>query len=103
GSSTARAPTLNDCTPAQGSEVHVAIDGIHRGKYLLGSAVRPGMDQLLHKLSANYELALLSGDNEKEREHFRRLFGASAELHFNQSPLDKLAFIRRLQQSGKTV
>jgi len=103
GTGAARLPSLNDTAPTPGSEVHVAIDGIARGKYLLGSAVRPGMDQLLDKLSANYELALLSGDNEKEREHFRWLFGASAELHFNQSPLDKLAFIRRLQQAGKTV
>ena len=50
-----------------------------------------------------YELALLSGDNEKERERFRGLFGSDAALHFNQSPLDKLGFIRRLQESGQTV
>ena len=58
---------------------------------------------LLRGLGARYELALLSGDNEKERERFRSLFGSDAALHFNQSPLDKLGFIRRLQESGKTV
>ena len=49
------------------------------------------------------KLALLSGDNEKERERFRSLFGSDAALHFNQSPLDKLGFIRGLQESGRRV
>ncbi len=70
---------------------------------MLASAVRPQTDDLLRGLSARYEVALLSGDNEKERERFRGLFGKNAALHFNQSPLDKLGFIRRLQESGKMV
>ena len=60
-------------------------------------------EELLRGLGGRYELALLSGDNEQERERFRSLFGGDAELHFNQSPLDKLGFIRRLQESGQTV
>ncbi len=87
----------------QGSVVHVAINGHYRGCYVLGSALRREMDQLISKLSANRELALLSGDNEKERERFAALFGPSAHLHFNQTPLDKLGFIQRLQQGGQTV
>ena len=70
---------------------------------MLANAVRPETDELLRGLGARYELALLSGDNEKEREHFRGLFGDDAALHFNQTPLDKLGFIRGLQESGKTV
>lgn len=31
------------------------------------------------------------------------LFSPGAALHFNQSPADKLAFIRALQQAGRTV
>src|SRR6266568_1652922 len=33
----------------------------------------------------------------------RGLFGKTARLHFNQSPLDKLTFIRALQDAGKSV
>jgi Cu+-exporting ATPase len=91
-------------SPAEkGSMVWLAIDGELRGAFVLGNALRPEMDDLLRGLGARYELALLSGDNEKERERFRSLFGNAAALHFNQSPLDKLGFIRRLQESGKTV
>ena len=86
-----------------GSVVHVAIDGRYRGAFVLSSTVRPQTDRLLGQLGERYELALLSGDNERERERFRALFGEQARLNFNQSPLDKLGFIRRLQESGRTV
>jgi len=87
----------------EGSVVCLAIDGKLRGAFVLANTVRPETDMLLRSLGLRYDLALLSGDNEKERERFRCLFGQHADLHFNQSPLDKLGFIRGLQQSGKTV
>jgi Cu+-exporting ATPase len=86
-----------------GSMVHVAINGKYRGCYTLSNALRPQADQVLRKLSGKHDLALLSGDNEKERERFHGLFGNSEHLHFNQSPLNKLQFIQQLQAPGKTV
>ena len=79
------------------------MDGTHRGTFTLENKLRPETEPLLGRLARNYELALLSGDNEREREKFRGLFGRGARLHFNQSPWDKLNFIRSLQDSGKTV
>ena len=92
-----------DACPALGSVVHVAIDGKHRGTFVLGSGLRPQTEHLISELSARHELALLSGDNECERETFRALFGERARLRFNESPLGKLDFIRDLQQGRKTV
>jgi Cu+-exporting ATPase len=86
-----------------GSAVHVAINGKYRGCYLLAGALRPRTGELLSSLSAAHELALLSGDNEKEHDRFSGLFAPSAHLRFNQSPHDKLGFIRGLQESGRTV
>jgi P-type Cu+ transporter len=88
---------------SEGSVVCLAIDGTLRGEFALANAVRPETGALLRGLGERYELALLSGDNEKERERFRGLFGDDAALHFNQSPLDKLGFIRGLQDSGRRV
>jgi len=88
---------------ANGNSVHVAIDGQYRGAFTLSSALRPDTENLLRKLTAHYEIALLSGDNERERERFLHLFGSTPNLNFNQSPLDKLGFIKRLQESGKVV
>jgi Cu+-exporting ATPase len=86
-----------------GGTVHVSIDGAYRGAFSLTNELRPGMEQLIRGLAGRCQLALLSGDNERERERFRGLFGDAAALHFNQSPHDKLNFIRELQASGKTV
>jgi Cu+-exporting ATPase len=86
-----------------GSAAHVAIDGNYRGCYTLASALRPQAEEVIRQLSGKYELALLSGDHEKERERFEELFGRGGQLHFNQSPLNKLDFIRELQGPGKRV
>lgn len=86
-----------------GSSVHVAIDGKYRGCFALTTALRPEVDTLVGQLSTSYELALLSGDNEREREQFAKVFGPTSGLHFNQSPQDKLGFIQKLQAGGKTV
>jgi soluble P-type ATPase len=88
---------------SSGSTVHVAINGRYRGCFQLAGALRPETDRLIRRLSRDYELALLSGDHATERERFAGLFGATARLHFNQSPLDKLGFIRQLQERGRTV
>lgn len=86
-----------------GSVVHVALNGIYRGCFTLASALRPETGDAIRKLSSSYDLALLSGDNEKEREQFGGLFGKADQLHFNQSPLDKLNFIRQIRSPGKIV
>jgi P-type Cu+ transporter len=103
GGESTPAPNVSETLEAQGSVVCVAIGGELRGAFVLANAVRPETAELLRGLGTRYNLALLSGDNEKERERFRSLFGKDADLHFNQSPLDKLGFIRRLQESGRTV
>jgi Cu+-exporting ATPase len=86
-----------------GSVVHVAIDGKYRGGYVLASALRPATEQLVTGLNRGCEVALLSGDNAKERARFAEMFGANAQLNFNQSPLDKLTFIKHRQEAGKMV
>jgi len=94
---------LNDATQTTGSEVHVAIDGRYRGKFVLGGALRPAAGRMIQNLDAGHELALLSGDNATERENFSQLLGQRSALHFNQSPLNKLEFIHGLQRGGRKV
>jgi Cu+-exporting ATPase len=71
--------------------------------FRLTPALRPDAERLLRDLSEAYEVALLSGDNAKERPRFRRLLGDGARLEFNQSPIEKLEFIRGRQQARQTV
>jgi Cu+-exporting ATPase len=74
-----------------------------RGAFVLSHCLRPETERLLRQLGEHYELALLSGDNESERERFSNVFPPAAKLQFDQSPLDKLEFIRTLQKAGRTV
>ncbi len=85
-----------------GSSVWFSQDGICRGYFRLDNEYRPGLGKTLARLSRNYALALLSGDNDRERESLLQYFPAG-ELHFNQSPFEKLSFIRQRQKSGAKV
>ncbi len=86
-----------------GSAVCVAIDGVWRGEFRLENPLRPEVARLISQLGDRFELALLSGDNEREAARFRQVFGENAVLKFNQSPADKLNFIRDLQRRGRKV
>jgi Cu+-exporting ATPase len=86
-----------------GSSVGVGIDSHFRGRFELKNSLRPEVGQLIARLGNQFELALLSGDNERDAARFKELFGNLANLKFNQSPADKLDFIRELQQRGRRV
>ena len=86
-----------------GGSVGLVIDGAFRGTFRLANALRPAVGQLIRALGRRYTLALLSGDQPREYDSFRKLFGPDAELLFKQSPLEKLEYVRRLQTAGKTV
>ena len=96
-------PDIISGQPKSGSAVGVAIDGVWRGEFRLENSLRPEVAQLLTELGDRFELALLSGDNEREAERFAKLFGGRAILKFNQSPADKLNFVRELQACGRRV
>ncbi len=81
----------------------VGIDGQFRGAFAFENSLRLEVEELIAQLGGRFELALLSGDNEREAARFRKIFGGRAILRFNQSPADKLDFIRELQQRGKKV
>jgi Cu+-exporting ATPase len=86
-----------------GSSVCLALGEKFRGELILRNEIRPEVDRLLVELSEQHEIILLSGDNAREEARFRALFGPKSTLHFNQSPADKLGFVRQLQQDGRRV
>jgi len=89
--------------PSAGSYTSVAIDGLWQGGFTLENTLRPEVEKLIASLGGRFELALLSGDNEREAPRFQKIFGAQAVLRFNQSPAEKLEFIRELQARGRRV
>jgi Cu+-exporting ATPase len=82
---------------------YVSIDGEFRGAFEFENSLRPEVAKLIAQLGGKFELALLSGDNEREAARFQKIFGGRAILKFNQTPAQKLDFIRELQHRGKKV
>jgi Cu+-exporting ATPase len=97
------ADTLGKSQTERNPQVYVALNGQPVGCYNIRSEYREHLPELLQQLGERYQLALLTGDNNADVIALRQLFGAGAELRFQQSPLDKLAYVEALQQQGRRV
>ena len=87
----------------QQTSVHTKINEVYCGKYIFNNQYREGLAELFEQLSHNYQIKVLSGDNEGERSTLESLLPKQTELVFNQKPEQKLEFIKKLQQEGKNV
>jgi Cu+-exporting ATPase len=87
----------------QQTSVHIKINEVYYGKYIFNNQYREGLAELFEQLSQNYQIKVLSGDNEGERETLESILPKNTELVFNQKPEQKLEFIKKLQQEGKNV
>ena len=85
------------------SRVYVSINDDYKGFFQIRNKYRPGLTDVIKKLNNKYELHLLSGDNDSEMDKLLPLFGNKEYLHFNQSPTDKLNYIKKLRDEGKTM
>jgi Cu+-exporting ATPase len=85
------------------TKVHVEINGVYKGSYVFNNQYRKGLEQLFENLAKNYNLIVLSGDNDGERQILEKMLPENTTLVFNQKPEQKLEFIRKLQEEGKNV
>lgn len=83
--------------------VYISINGNVYGKFIFRNEYRPGLSDLFKKLHKNYNIIVLSGDNDGERTALQQLLPERSNLVFNQKPGQKLEFIRNLQQKGFNV
>jgi Cu+-exporting ATPase len=88
---------------SEAQAVHVAIDGHPRGLFLIEPLYRGDLAGVAGRLAERFRLALLSGDNSRERANLRVTLGPNADLRFEQSPHDKLRYVRILQARGARV
>jgi len=94
---------VTDDYQSKQTKVHIKIDDEYKGYYVFDNQYRKGVEELFVKLSKKYELKILSGDNEGEKENLLSLLPRDTELIFNQKPEQKLEYIKKLQQQGKNV
>lgn len=89
--------------PKLASQVHVEIDGQVRGHFLILNKYRAGLQKVIDKLSANFQVSMLTGDNESEKGNLKKIFRTGSQLLFNQDPFDKLNYVRDLISTKRKV
>lgn len=84
------------------SLIFVSIDNEIRGYFSVAISIRKNLREMIVHLGGRC-FALLSGDNETDKIQMGTLFGPSVPLIFNQSPGNKLEYIRELQRQNRKV
>jgi Cu+-exporting ATPase len=81
----------------------ISINDEVLGYFTVTNSYREGIGEIIKSLSKRFKLSLLSGDNEGEKFNLLKYFSKEDKLRFNQSPEDKLHYVKSLQSSGKKV
>ncbi|MFY7991464.1 MAG: heavy metal translocating P-type ATPase [Fluviicola sp.] len=91
--------------PEQGNESasFLALEGKILGKFTMGNEIRFGIEKSIKDLAEHYELVILSGDNDHDKEKLERIFPANTTYLFQQKPIDKKRYIESLREGGKNV
>ncbi|MFB9107656.1 heavy metal translocating P-type ATPase [Flavobacterium gyeonganense] len=95
--------STNNTDEIEKTALHINIDGIYYGRFNFQNQYRDGLRTLFNTLNKNYEIKVLSGDNDGERANLETILPKGIELIFNQKPEQKLEFIRKLQEKGQNV
>ena len=85
------------------TEVHISSNNEYKGKFTFFNSYRRGLSRLFNNLHDSYRLAIISGDNEGERENLQKLLPTSTKLIFNQKPEDKLEYVAYHQGEGSKI
>ncbi len=87
-----------------GTHAYVAINNQTLGKFEFGNLYRQELAPAIQELlKDNYTIHLLSGDNNREKPNLEKLFGKRVPLLFQQSPQEKLDYVKGLQADRKKV
>jgi len=81
---------------------YVSINGEIKGHFIFANRYREGFDKMMSLLSKKFKLYLLSGDNNNDEKYLEAFF-EKGKLLFEQSPHDKLDFIKNLQLNKEHV
>ena len=83
------------------TESYISIDNQPVGKFTFESEFRDGIITALTKLNQTHSIHVLSGDRDKDKIYLKTNVPGLNQLHFNQSPKDKLNYIEKLEKSNR--
>jgi Cu+-exporting ATPase len=84
------------------SKVFVGINSKVYGCFVVKNEYRSGFGELMHALRKKFQLYVVSGDNDAEK-NFLKEYIPEQNLIFHQQPADKLTFIREIQNKKQHI
>ena len=96
---------IKNFTDSQTFSSHVYVEINHQitGYFRIHNKYRPGLKHVIERLGEKFQISLLTGDNEGEKNNLKKIFKSGTRLLFNQTPFDKLDFVRSLVTVNKKV
>ncbi len=94
---------MNSQPEVRTSRVYLAINGEFMGYFAVLGNYREGIEVLLKRIKSFFKVFVLSGDSSKDEKYLSAHTGLIGGIHFNQSPFDKLEFIKDLQDQKEVV
>ena len=93
----------NDNNSEKRHSVIVEINRSECAQFEIKHSLRQGVERLVSTLGKSYSVSILSGDNDREKERLQSFFPKEASMIFNQTPMDKLNYIKSRQEQGHKV
>ena len=88
---------------AEHTRVYLSLDDRVSGWFEFENTYRDGLSNVLTRIGTDRSVFLLSGDSDREEQYLRELYPRFTGMRFNQTPGEKLAYVRDLQSKGRTV
>jgi Cu+-exporting ATPase len=99
GSAEFVASSLSDL-PEGGNLVFFSVEENVLGYFFIQSGLRENVAEIVSEISRDRSVHLLSGDQDHERNYLKKLFADVLEMNFNQSPKEKLTYLKNLNDNG---
>ena len=84
------------------TRVYIKKDQNSLGFFSFSNEYRSDLKKVIEDLN-DYTLSVITGDNRSEKKKLQFYFGTKADLLFDQSPIDKLNYIKNLQEKEERV
>ncbi len=85
-----------------GSQVFVSLDGRCKGYFIIQNKLRDNLKETIQQLK-EYQMYVVSGDNDTDRERLGEIFPPETHFLFHQSPEDKKKFVENLKSEKRNV
>ena len=85
------------------TSIYIKFNNTIKGKFIFQNSYRKGLLGLFKNLATNFKIAILSGDNEGEKQNLKNILPNESQILFEQKPEDKLKYIKSLQNDNNNV